>query len=323
MTKHKYLFNPDSLSYQKVAPTLKKRIVRAAVILATAAVISTIYYTVYSIFFDTPVEKKLKHENKILSKQYRELDKRFDKLQRVVGDLQTRDQNIYRVIFESEPYKDSVFLAGGNYALRIEEIEEQNNTDLIEQSNTTLTKVNAKQVPINVALLKRLEVFSRQKAKEIRFLPSIIPLKQKDIRQFAAPMGVRIHPFYKTLKPHNGVDFTAPAGSPVLAAADGVVAKTDSRRSSGNSILINHTNGYHTFYAHLGLVCVRRGQRVKKGMTIATVASTGMSVAPHLHYEVLKNNRPVNPVHFFFADISPADYHKLIQKASQSGQSLD
>ncbi|WP_320052213.1 M23 family metallopeptidase [uncultured Acetobacteroides sp.] len=323
MSKHKYLFNPESLNYQKVGTTLKKRIVRAAVILVTAAVISTIYYTVYSFFFDTPVEKKLKHENKLLSKQYRELDKRFDKLQRVLGDLQTRDQNIYRVIFEAEPYKDSVFLAGGNYALRIEEIEGKDNNELIEQSQATLASVNAKQVPIDLALLKRVEAISHAKSDAIRFIPSIIPLEQKDIRQLAAPMGIRIHPFYKTLKPHDGVDFASPAGSPVLAAADGVVAKTDSRRSSGNSILINHTNGYSTFYAHLGKIGVRNGQRIKKGMVIGTVGSSGMSVAPHLHYEVLKNNRPVNPVHFFFADISPTDYHKLIQKVSQSGQSLD
>lgn len=323
MSKHKYLFNPESLNYQKVGPTLKKRIVRVAAILVTAAVISTIYYTIYSFFFDTPVEKKLKHENKLLSKQYRELDKRFDKLQGVVNDLQTRDQNIYRVIFEAEPYKDSVFLAGGNYALRIEEIESKNNNDLIEQSQSILESVNAKQVPIDLALLKRVEAISRAKEDSIRFIPSIIPLEQKDIRQLAAPMGVRIHPFYKTLKPHDGVDFASPAGSPVLAAADGFVAKTDSRRSSGNSILINHTNGYSTFYAHLGKIGVRNGQRIKKGMVIGTVGSSGMSVAPHLHYEVLKNNRPVNPVHFFFADISPTDYHKLIQKVSQSGQSLD
>jgi Membrane proteins related to metalloendopeptidases len=323
MSKHKYLFNPESLSYQKVGPTLKKRIVRAAAILITAAVISTIYYTIYSFFFDTPVEKKLKRENKLLSKQYHEFDKRFDKLQKVLGDLQTRDQNIYRVIFEAEPYKDSVFLAGGNYALRIEEIESKNNNDLIEQSQSTLESVKSKQVPINLALLKRVEAISRAKGDSIRFIPSIIPLEQKDIRQLAAPMGVRIHPFYKTLKPHDGVDFAAPMGSPVLAAADGVVTKTDNRRSSGNSILINHTNGYSTFYAHLGNIGVRNGQRIKKGMVIGTVGSSGMSVAPHLHYEVLKNNRPVNPVHFFFADISPTDYHKLIQKVSQSGQSLD
>lgn len=323
MSKHKYHFNPDSLSYHKVVPTLKKRIVRAAVILVTAAVISAIYYTVYSFFFDTPIEKKLKHESVLLAKQYRELDKRFDRLQPVIKDLQSRDENIYRVIFEAEPYKDSVYLAGGNYALRIEEIEGKDNNELIEQSQSILEGVNGKQVPINLALLKRVDALTRLKKDLVRFIPSIIPLKQKDVRQLAAPMGIRIHPFYKTLKKHDGVDFAAPLGSPVLAAADGVVVKTDSRRSSGNSILINHTNGFSTFYAHLERVGVRNGQRVTKGMQIGTLGSSGMSVAPHLHYEVIKNNRPVNPVHFFFADISPTDYHKLIQKVSRSGQSLD
>lgn len=323
MSKHKYHFNPDSLSYHKVVPTLKKRIVRAVVILITAAVISAIYYTVYSFFFDTPIEKKLKHESVLLAKQYHDLDKRFDKLQPVIKDLQSRDENIYRVIFEAEPYKDSVYLAGGNYALRIEEIEGKDNNELIEQSQSILESVNAKQVPINLALLKRVDALTRVKRNSVRFIPSIIPLKQKDVRQLAAPMGIRIHPFYKTLKKHDGVDFAAPLGSPVLATADGVVVKTDSRRSSGNSILINHINGFSTFYAHLERVGVRNGQRVKKGMQIGTVGSSGMSVAPHLHYEVIKNSRPVNPVHFFFADISPTDYHKLIQKVSRSGQSLD
>jgi murein DD-endopeptidase MepM/ murein hydrolase activator NlpD len=323
MSKHKYLFNPDSLSYHRAVPTLKKRIVRIAAIVITAAIISTIYYTIYSFFFDTPIEKKLKHENKLLVKQYKELDGRFDRLQRVINDLQLRDQNIYRVIFEAEPYKDSVFLAGGNFALRIDEIEGKDNNELIEQSKLAIEKVSQNKVPVNRALIKRIGAIAQRKADSIRFIPSIIPLEQKDIRQLAAPMGIRIHPFYKTLKEHNGVDFAAPSGSPVLAAADGVVVRTDSRRSSGNSILVNHGNGYSTFYAHLGKVMVRNGQRVKKGSTIGTVGSSGMSVAPHLHYEVVKNNRPVNPVHFFFADISASDYHKLIQKVSRSGQSLD
>ncbi|WP_047448749.1 M23 family metallopeptidase [Alistipes sp. ZOR0009] len=323
MSKHRYHFNPESLSYHKVVPTLKKRIVRILYIVITAAVISAIYYTVYSFFFDTPIEKKLKHENKLLSKQYRELNKRYEEVQEVVGDIQTRDENIYRVIFEAEPYKDSVFLAGGTYALKIEEIEGKDNTELIKQSQSTLERVNQKGVPATYSLLRRVEQLSARLKDSVDFIPSIIPLESKDIRQLAAPQGIRIHPFYKTLKMHNGVDFTAPAGSAVLAAAEGTVVKIDSRRSSGNSVLINHGNGYMTFYAHLERVTARRGARVKKGAQIGTVGSSGMSVAPHLHYEVVKNNRPVNPAHFFFADISPADYHRLIQKVSRSGQSLD
>lgn len=323
MSKHRYHFNPESLSYHTVAPTLKKRIIRLIYIFVTAAVISTIYYTIYSLFFDTPIEKKLKHENRLLAEQYKVLNKKFNGLQKVVGDLQTRDENIYKVIFEAEPYKDSVYLAGGNYALKIEEIESNDNNDLIKQSENVLGEINKVAVPKSYALLKQVEVHAQRLKDSVNFIPSVIPLKNKDVRQLTAPQGVRIHPFYKVLKMHDGVDFAAPIGSSVLAAADGIVAQVENKRVNGNAVLIDHGNGYKTYYAHLDRVVVRKGLRVKKGVQIGTVGNTGMSVAPHLHYEVIKNNRPVNPVHFFFADISPADYHMLIQKASRSGQSLD
>lgn len=323
MSKQRYHFNPESLSYHKVVPTLKKRIVRIVSILVTAAVISSIYYTVYSFFFDTPIEKRLKHENRLLSSQYSELNSRFDKLQRVVVDLKTRDENIYRVIFESEPYKDSAFLAGGNYALKIDEILSKNNNEIIKQSQKTLDTIDVKVIPRTYSLLKRVEKLAESSKDSLDFIPSIIPLGNKDVRQFAAPQGMRIHPFYKVLKMHDGVDFAAPLGAPVLAAAEGNVVKVESNRATGNSITINHGNGYTTRYAHLEKVSVRVGSRVKKGGQIGTVGSSGMSVAPHLHFEVIKNNHNVNPVHFFFADISPAEYHQLIQKASRSGQSLD
>lgn len=323
MSKHRYFFNPESLSYHKVVPTLKKRIIRIASIVMSAAVISTLYYIGYSLFFDTPVEKHLKRENKLLTEQYKLLDKRFDQVDRVVKDLQERDGNIYRVIFEVEPYKDTVFLAGGNFALRLDEIEDKDNNDLINQSIDILKRIREESAPKTIVLLQTVEKMVEKQADSLRYVPSIIPLENKDVRQFAAPQGVRIHPFYKVLRMHEGVDLASPTGSPVLAAADGVVQAIANKRAKGNSILIDHGNGYTTFYAHLEKIGVRKGQRVKKGVQIGTVGSTGMSVAPHLHYEVKKNNQLVNPVHFFFADISPNDYRKLIDKASLSGQSLD
>ncbi len=323
MAKIKYKFDHNTLSYDKIVLTRKQKVYRFLTYFTATLLIAVIYNVFFIIFFDTPKEKGLIRENQQLSTQYEVLNNRFDLVEKTLEDLQKRDDNIYRVIFEAEPIPPSVRSAGFGGTNRYVDLQGFKNSDLVAETTKRLDKITKK---IYVQSKSYDEVIKMAKKKEdmVASVPAIMPISNKDLRRTASGWGWRIHPIYKIRKFHYGMDFTAPTGTEIYATGDGVVEVVEnSMRGYGKKIIINHGFGHKSLYAHLNDFNVKKGQKVKRGEVIGFVGSTGTSTAPHLHYEVLKNNKKVNPVHYYFNDLTPAEFDKMIFISSNSGQSFD
>ena len=323
MPKHKYRFNPDSLSFIKEQSTLSKKFWQGFNYFLVSIVISVVYYIIFSFFFDTPLERGLRRENQELLVQFELFNKKFDHITSVLEDIQQRDDNIYRTIFEAEPIASTIRQAGIGGVDRYSDLEGLSNSDIVIETAKRLDKLS-KQVYIQSKSFDEVIEMAKRKEEMISSIPAIQPVSNKDLRRVASPFGVRMHPFYKVLKMHTGMDFTAPTGTEIYATGNGVVSDVIfSSRGYGNTIIIDHGFSYKTLYAHLSSIQVKRGQKVKRGEVIGLVGNTGMSMAPHLHYEVRKNDQPINPINFYFNDLTPEEYDKIIELAAQSGQSLD
>lgn len=323
MPKHKYRFNSESLSFVKERRTFSRRFWRGVNYFLSSIVISVAYYTVFSFFFDTPQERGLRRENQEMLVHLEVFDKKFEHITLVLEDIQRRDDNIYRTIFEAEPIPNTIRQAGIGGINHYADLEDLSNPEIVIETAKRLDKL-AKQVYIQSKSFDEVIELARRKEALMSNMPAIQPISNKDLRRVASPFGVRMHPFYKVLKMHNGMDFTAPMGTEIYATGDGVVSDViNSSRGYGNTVIIDHGYSYKTLYAHQSKILVRKGQRVKRGEVIGLVGNTGMSMAPHLHYEVRKNDQPINPINFYFNDLTPEEYNKIIVLASQSGQSLD
>jgi len=323
MAKAKYRYNPHSLSYDKIELTLRYKIARSIIFLGASIVIGVIIYGITYSFIDSPKEKQLKTENAQLQSQYAIIDKKLDQLQLVLEDIEHRDDNIYRVIFEAEPIADEIRKAGFGGINRYEELEGYNNSELIIKTSEKLDRLS-KQLYIQSKSFDEVFEMAKSKEKMLASLPAIQPVSNEDLTRMASGFGYRTDPVYKTPKFHTGMDFTAPQGTPIYATGDGKVIQADAEsRGYGNHIRISHGYGYTTLYAHMSKMAVKVGQKVKRGDVIGYVGSTGKSVGPHCHYEVRKNNEPINPVNFYFNDLTPEQYAKMIELSNDPTQSLD
>ncbi len=323
MPKSKYRFNPESLSFVREHISIRKRIGRIATYLSASIVVAVIYYIIFSLFFDTPSERGLKREKEELLVHFELLNGRFEQVNAVMEDLQKRDDNIYRVIFEAEPIPSTVREAGIGGVDRFSELEGLSNGDIVIETAKKLDLI-AKKAYIQSKSLDELENLAKRKEDMLRSIPAIQPISNNDLKRIASSFGMRIHPFYKVPKMHTGMDFTAPTGTDIYATGDGVVQKVDySQRGYGNHVVIDHGFGYATLYAHMHSISVRPGQKVKRGSVIGQVGNTGMSVAPHLHYEVHKAGKQINPINYFFNDLTPEEYEKVIELSSLPTQSFD
>ena len=323
MPKSKYRFNHETLSFTKVRASLQDKFIRGFTYLLATIVITIVYYSIYTSFFDTPKERGLKRERKELLSQFDTLNRKYGRVEAVLKDIQQRDVNIYRTIFEAEPIPLSVRNAGIGGSDRYSELEGLSNSDIVIEATKKLDHL-AKQVYIQTKSFDEIIELAKNKETMVRCVPNIQPISNRDLTRVASPFGVRIHPYYKVLKMHTGMDFTAPTGTEVYATGDGIVFDVNrSKRGYGNTVIIDHGFGYKTLYAHLSEILVRPGTKVRRGAVIGLVGNTGMSLAPHLHYEVRMNDNPINPINFYFNDLTPLEYDKMIALAVNSGQSLD
>ncbi|NVO10487.1 MAG: M23 family metallopeptidase [Bacteroidales bacterium] len=323
MPKNKYRFNHETLSFIKVRPSLKEKFFKGITYLMATIVITIVYYSIYTSFFDTPKERGLKRERKELLSQFDTLNRKYNRVEAVLKDIQQRDANIYRTIFEAEPIPLSIRSAGIGGTDRYSELEDLSNSELVVEATKKLSALS-KQVDVQKKSFDEIFELAKNKETMVRCIPNIQPISNKDLTRVASPFGVRIHPFYKVLKMHSGMDFTAPTGTEVYATGDGVVFDIDrSKRGYGNTVIIDHGFGYKTLYAHLSEILVRPGNKIRRGTVVGLVGSTGMSLAPHLHYEVRLNDNPIDPINFYFNDLTPAEYSKLIEISSQPTQSFD
>ena len=323
MAKIKYKFNHNSLSYDKITLSGKQKFYRFSTYFSAILIIAIIGNIVFALFFDTPKEKGLIRENQQLSTQYEVLNNRFDLVENTLEDLQKRDDNIYRVIFEAEPIPPSVRSAGFGGTNRYVDLQGYKNSTLVTETAQRLDKIT-KQLYVQTKSYDEVIEMAENKEEMVASVPAVMPISNKDLRRTASGWGWRIHPIYKIRKFHYGMDFTAQTGTEVYVTGDGVIEVLDnSLRGYGKRIVVNHGFGYKTLYAHLNGFNVRKGQKVKRGEVIGFVGSTGTSTAPHLHYEVFKNNKKVNPVHYYFNDLTAEEFDKMIFISSNSGQSFD
>jgi murein DD-endopeptidase MepM/ murein hydrolase activator NlpD len=292
--------------------------------LVGSLIIAFIYALIFAAFIDSPKEKALKREIEQLSIQYEMINREMDNVDKVLLHLKETDDNLYRTIFEAEPIPESYREGGIGGVNRYKELDGYDNSKLVIQTAMKLDKIR-KKIYVQSKSFDDLILLAKNKGEMLSCLPAIQPISNKDLTRTASGWGPRVHPIYKIVRFHYGMDFTAPQGTDVYVTGDGVVESISKEsRGYGNHIIINHGFGYKTIYAHLDRFNVtRRGQKVKRGDVIGFVGSTGASLAPHLHYEVELNGVKVDPVNFFYNDLSPLDYEKIVAIASRSGQSFD
>jgi len=323
MSETRYRYNYRSLSYEKVEVTLRHRIYNVVKFFATGLVFATVIVFFAYTFIDSPKEKLLKRENEQFKLQYQLIDKRLEQIAMVLSDLETRDDNIYRVIFEAEPIPKNIRKAGYGGMNRYKELQGFDNSKLVIQTHKQLDKI-AKQLYIQSRSFDDVIEMAKQKEEMLACIPAILPISNKDLTHMASGFGYRIDPIYKTTKFHAGMDFTAPTGTEIFATGDGKVEGSDRRmRGYGRYVVVDHGYGYKTLYAHMSKVLVRPGTKVKRGDLLGLVGCTGKCVGPHLHYEVRKEGNPINPVNFYFNDLTPEEYELMIELSSKITQSFD
>ncbi len=323
MKHSKYKFNPESLSFDKIRLGARSILLRSLAFLIGSVIVAVVFNFLFGLFFDTPKEKALKREIEQLSLQYSLIHREMGSLEKVIQHLQETDDNLYRTIFGAEPIMATQRQAGIGGVSRFSDMEGLNNSKLVIETAKKLDAIK-KKVYVQSKSFDELILLAREKEEMLRSIPAIMPVSTRDLTRIASGFGLRIHPYYKISKFHAGMDFTAPLSTEIYATGDGTIESVSSgKRGMGNYIIVNHGFGYSSTYAHLESFNVKQGQKVHRGDVIGFVGNTGMSIAPHLHYEIRLNGENVDPVNYFFNDLSPAEYETMIEIASKTGQSFD
>jgi murein DD-endopeptidase MepM/ murein hydrolase activator NlpD len=324
MSKVKYKFNKKSLTFDRVQTTFRKRLLYFFTHLSTGLVFAAVVMILAYNFIDSPKERAQKREIEQMKLQYQFLNEQLDKVTKILDDLQDRDDNIYRVIFEAEPIPNSIRSAGIGGIDKYEALKGYSNSDLIIETEKTMDRIMSR---LYVQSKSYDEVFGLAKNKEkmLASIPAIQPVNNTDLRRVGSYFGTRMDPFYKVRKFHEGMDFSAPVGTEIYATGNGTVtlAARDIQGGYGNMVRIDHGYSYQTVYAHLSRIFVKPGQKVQRGQIIGYVGNTGKSTSPHLHYEVRKNGVPLNPIYFFFNDITPEQFQMMLELSARPSQTMD
>lgn len=324
MAKIKYYYDTETCKYERVKIKSHDVILNFLGLTSFIFIMAAMLVVLYTKYFTSPKELMLENEVAELEYYYEDLQKEVDRLNEILGALEKRDDHVYRIVLGAEPIDASIRNAGIGGADRYSEIREKNFTrgNLVISLRERIDKLKRK---MYIQSKSYDELLQNAVRKEEMFaaIPAIQPISNQELIRLASGFGWRIHPIYKVKKLHTGIDFSAPIGTPVYATADGVVKYVKVKFSGyGKFLEIDHGFGYRTRYAHLHDFNVKEGQKVKRGELIAYVGNTGMSTASHLHYEVLKNGKKINPIHYFFNDLNPEEYEKIVELASIENQSL-
>lgn len=323
MAKVKYYYDSDTLSYRKIELRKRDKFRQLMVFVVASALMGGIIVLIMYQFVESPRQKVLKREMENMKLHYELLDKKMTQAEEVLQDIQKRDNNIYRTYFEANPIPEEQRKAGFGGINRYKSLEGFDNSQMIIQATKELD-ILSKQLYVQSKSLDEIINLAKDKEELLASIPAIQPVSKQDLTRMASGYGWRLDPFTKARKFHKGMDFTSPRGTPIYSTGDGRVIRRDNSASGyGKHVRIDHGFGYVTLYAHLSKYNVKRGQRVKRGDLIGYVGSTGRSQAPHLHYEVRYNENAVNPINFYYGDLSPEEFREMLQMASQEGQSLD
>ncbi len=300
----------------------QQRVIRFMVQLFAWIGAALLYYVAFALLFDTPLEHRMRHSTDVLRSEYETLSARYDSLEMVLENVTERDRSIFRILFESDPYDLESEQSEERLALHEKTIS-KSKRDIVSDLNQRIDNVD-KRISNLESSWNRIKLLGDTLGEKSNRIPSIQPVLNKQLSLLTAGYGNLLNPFYRTLQSHQGVDYTVAEGSSVFATADGTVKEISDKSSTlGKTIVIDHGNGYQTSYSHLLSTLVRRGQKVERGDIIALSGNSGLSLAPHLHYEVRFNGLRVDPIHYFFMELSPVEYSRII-RISQSGmQSFD
>jgi len=318
MKKERYYYNASTLKYEKVKTSVYQIALRAVGFIATTALFAFIILSLGFKYITPPDQKGFEYSLENLEDKYSLLNKRMESLNKTMNALRERDANVYRVIFESDP-----ITADEDYQKKLNKLSTSSINSLIKSTENNIDKLE-KKLYVQSKSYDELENLIKKKEDMLKHFPAIQPITNEKLTRIASGFGYRIDPVYKTPKMHAGIDFTAPTGTEVYATGDGIIKVAGSEGDGyGNKVVVDHGYGYQTLYAHNSKVLVHVGQEVRRGQLIALVGSTGKSTGPHCHYEVIKNNEKINPVNFFFNDLSDEEYDMVLKISEQNNQSFD
>ena len=327
MARIKYYYDTETCRYERVKVSKSDVFINALGILCLCAVFGAVLAGLYLKYFPSERVTQLTKENEELHFYYGQLKSELSGVQEMLANLQERDDKVYRMIYETDPIAPSVRAAGIGGSERYSDIL---NKDLEEEVLILDAKrkidILKRRMYVQTTSYDELMDLARNKSEMLASIPAIQPVSNKDLKRLASGFGYRIHPIYKVRKLHTGVDFSAPTGTPVFSSGDGVVIKVErnrSRRGYGNQIEVDHGFNYITKYAHLSAFDVKVGDKVKRGQVIGKVGSTGASTAPHLHYEVIYKGKKIDPVDYFFNDLTLKQFEEITKQAAIENQSFD
>ncbi len=325
MARIKYYYDTETCRYERVKTSKTDVFVNLLGIVCLCFLFGFGISAVYMNYFPSNKELALMKANKELHLHYDDLNNKLGEMQYALSDLQQRDDKMYRVVYETEPIAREIRISGVGGAERYSslinaDLEEE---ELIINANRKVDLLH-RQIKVQNNSYKELFDLAKDKTEMLASIPAIQPIHNQDLTRFASGFGYRIHPIYKVRKMHTGVDFTAPTGTPIFSSGNGKVIKVEKdSRGYGWQVEIDHGYNYVTKYAHMSKIEVRVGQKVDRGFVIGAVGTTGTSTAPHLHYEVIYKGDKVNPVNYFFNDLSPAQFDEITKQASIENQSFD
>ncbi|MDR1591869.1 MAG: M23 family metallopeptidase [Prevotellaceae bacterium] len=320
--KAKFHYNPDTLTFERVEITFRHVMQRIGIQILSGLCFGAVAFVAFSLWIDSPQEKMLKQENAVMKSQYELLNERVEQLQAVISDLQQRDDNLYRVIFQADPIPLNVRSGGFSNSQRYNDLSGMSNSKLLITTSQKTDEL-AKQIYIQSKSYNELVELAKTNEERLQNIPAIQPILNKDLSRVASGYGMRIDPVYHVSRMHYGMDFTAPIGTDIYATGNGVVSFAGRESGYGNLVKIDHGFHYITYYAHLSAIKVRVGQKVTRGEVIGLVGISGKATGPHLHYEVHFKGVAQNPQNYYYLDLSPEDYDRMVQLSQNSGQILD
>ena len=324
MKKIKYFYNTNTLRYEKLVTPLRVKLLRVFGFISALLCSCVLVIWLYTKFIPKATDKEATLRYEAMKENYGILSDKVKTLQQQMADLEKRDNEVYRSIFEANPLPDSARAKLTEKKKELAKVSVMSDEELGKQIASDLNNISAR-IVYQTGSYNDIAKLIKNQGNKLACIPAIQPVSNKDLTRIASGFGMRIHPIYGIPKMHNGLDFTAPQGTPIYATGDGNVTEADNNASGfGNHVVINHGYGYETVYGHMVRIKARAGQHVKRGDLIGWVGSTGASTGPHCHYEVHINGSPVDPVYFFYNDLNAEQYDRLLKiAATGSAKSFD
>jgi len=322
MAKKKFYFNPETLDYEEIQINLAYRLKRILLHTMSGIFLGLLFFLLFVSIIKSPGEKEAALAKSRMEGQYKALQGQMSDIQGVLTDLQQRDDNLYRVVFQAEPIPYEVRRTASMDAAYYDQLLRMTNSQIVVETTKKLNELR-KQLYVQSKSYDEIVVLAQNKEKMLEAIPAIQPVANKDLTRVASGYGMRIDPIYHSRRFHAGMDFTAPTGTDIYATGNGRVKSAGWQQGYGNCVEIDHGFGYVTLYGHMSNISVRAGQAVNRGEVIGLVGNTGKSTGPHLHYEVHYKGEIMNPQNYYFLDLTPEEYDKMVQLSNNAGQMFD